>query len=664
MQGTEIRIYFDTLQSQVVINLQSALANGNGYITKANLKTHMIDKAFAQLDTAYLQNKSFMNGLLNKILLTALTTNLKDALTCNDHTLIDAALRSYLGHLGGEELQPEWVSEIVDGLDIVQYGGLALNYVLDTTLQNIINTELPNLLNGITVDLSDLVTGDPLIGMMLPIYFGSETPSISVLFSAFNMDIATFTGSLNSSSIPDEYKAQIGDLFGSAINSFLVDENYTEDNITDLYWENEVITLSLSVNNNAYGTAERSGIYPKDSTTNITATPNNGYGFLRWEDGITDNPRTVTVMSDTVFTAIFDVLYTVNLSTNDNARGTVSPDSIYFRDSAAIITATANTGCRFLKWSDGVYGSPRTITVISDTNIMAIFDIMYSVNVSANDNARGTVTGNGSYAKDSTATIVATANNGHRFLKWSDGVTDSSRTITVISDTNIIAIFDVMHSVNVSANDNARGTVTGNGSYAKDSTATIEATANNGHRFLKWSDDITDNPRTITVLSDTNIMAIFDVMYTVNVSANDNARGTVTGSDIYPKDSMVTITATANTGYRFIRWSDGISENPRIITVTSDTNIIAEFEVMTAIVDIETSTISIYPNPATDNITVILPENVRRGVFTLYDLQSKMLIRQEIGNRDMISVSKLATGIYIYNVRTEKQTCQGKLIRK
>jgi hypothetical protein len=85
---------------------------------------------------------------------------------------------------------------------------------------------------------------------------------------------------------------------------------------------------------------------------------------------------------------------------------------------------------------------------------------------------------------------------------------------------------------------------------------------------------------------------------------------------------------------------------------------------MNAIVDIETSTISVYPNPATDNITIILPENVSQGIFTLYDTQSKVLIRQEISNRDIVSVSRLATGIYIYNVRTEKQSYQGKLIRK
>ena len=37
----------------------------------------------------------------------------------------------------------------------------------------------------------------------------------------------------------------------------------------------------------------------------MTATANEGYEFTGWNDGNTENPRTVMVTSDTVFTAIF-----------------------------------------------------------------------------------------------------------------------------------------------------------------------------------------------------------------------------------------------------------------------------------------------------------------------------------------------------------------------
>jgi hypothetical protein len=44
-----------------------------------------------------------------------------------------------------------------------------------------------------------------------------------------------------------------------------------------------------------------------NNTAIIEAIPNVGYRFTGWNDGDTANPRTITVLSDTSFTAIFDV---------------------------------------------------------------------------------------------------------------------------------------------------------------------------------------------------------------------------------------------------------------------------------------------------------------------------------------------------------------------
>jgi surface polysaccharide O-acyltransferase-like enzyme len=99
-----------------------------------------------------------------------------------------------------------------------------------------------------------------------------------------------------------------------------------------------------------------------------------------------------------------------------------------------------------------------------------------------------------------------------------------------------------------------------------------------------------------------------------------------------------------------------------MIQLTQDTLFIASFEKITAITEIETSTIAIFPNPATDNINIVLPENVHQAVFILYDMQGKVLIRREINSQDAVSVDGLATGIYFYNVRTEKEKYTGKLV--
>jgi hypothetical protein len=74
--------------------------------------------------------------------------------------------------------------------------------------------------------------------------------------------------------------------------------------------------------------------------------------------------------------------------------------------------------------------------------------------------------------------------------------------------------------------------------------------------------------------------------------------------------------------------------------------------------------ITLYPNPTEDNISFTLPENVSQAVFTLYDMQGRTIIRQNISNQDVLQVDNLASGMYVYYVRTEKQNYQGKLIRK
>ena len=70
-------------------------------------------------------------------------------------------------------------------------------------------------------------------------------------------------------------------------------------NIHRGYW------VTLQANNDQWGEVTGAGLYAQEAT--ITATPNDGYTFMRWSDGNTDNPRTIQVISDTTLTAEFDV---------------------------------------------------------------------------------------------------------------------------------------------------------------------------------------------------------------------------------------------------------------------------------------------------------------------------------------------------------------------
>ena len=105
----------------------------------------------------------------------------------------------------------------------------------------------------------------------------------------------------------------------------------------------------------------------------MTATPNEGYEFTGWNDGNTENPRTVTVTSDTAFVAIFtetETTPTITVTVNDATMGSAT----YTLDgNTAVLTATANEGYEFTGWNDGNTENPRTVTVTSDTAFVAIF---------------------------------------------------------------------------------------------------------------------------------------------------------------------------------------------------------------------------------------------------------------------------------------------------
>lgn len=54
----------------------------------------------------------------------------------------------------------------------------------------------------------------------------------------------------------------------------------------------------------------------------------------------------------------------------------------------------------------------------------------------------GTVTGGGTYESGTTATLTATPSDGYKFVKWSDGDTNATRTVTVTADATYTAVFE------------------------------------------------------------------------------------------------------------------------------------------------------------------------------------------------------------------------------
>ena len=64
-------------------------------------------------------------------------------------------------------------------------------------------------------------------------------------------------------------------------------------------------TITVQSNNDAWGTVTGGGTFADQATTVLTATPNAGYEFVQWQDGVKQNPRTVSVTEDATYIAYF-----------------------------------------------------------------------------------------------------------------------------------------------------------------------------------------------------------------------------------------------------------------------------------------------------------------------------------------------------------------------
>ena len=139
------------------------------------------------------------------------------------------------------------------------------------------------------------------------------------------------------------------------------------------------------------------------------------------------------------------------------------------------------------------------------------------------------------------------------------------------------------------------------------------------------------------------------IYYTVTLSANDSIRGSVIGSGIYVEGSRIEIKAISNEGYRFVDWSDGVTDSVRTIMVISDINLVANFAEITGIDDVEAAIESLWPNPTADIVNVSVSRTIEA---VLYDLSGRRVATYTLNEgNNTLDLSALRSGVYM--LRTE-----------
>lgn len=256
------------------------------------------------------------------------------------------------------------------------------------------------------------------------------------------------------------------------------------------------------------------------------------YGFAGWSPSIEEG-----IQGDKDFTAQFaqvDRYYTVrwvNASAVQGVEGTLlETDEVKFDTQPDYNGATPKhpkqdtdpaLNYDFIGWSakvtDPAKPDTELETVKGDITYTAIYETtpkLYAITVVLFDGQSTTDI----YEYGTEVTIEAPDVTGYKFVKWSDGDTRQSRTVTVTGEATYQAVYKKLSLITLVASPTIGGTITGatNGYYDYEETPelTITAIPAKGYKFVAWKFNDDDaswlaNPISFSV-DDYTITAIFE----------------------------------------------------------------------------------------------------------------------------------------------------------
>lgn len=331
--------------------------------------------------------------------------------------------------------------------------------------------------------------------------------------------------------------------------------------------------------------------------------------------------------------------YTLNLMTANGCDSTVT---LHLTINQAVNTVLDVTACDTYTWeTNGVeYTSTGTYLYTFENGSAAHCDSTVTLNLTINSSSISTIetTAVGSYEWNGN---VYTESGEYTFNGQTVNGCDSVVTL-------ILTIETQTYTVTVGTNNAAMGNVNPAGTFtvAAGETFTATAEANDGFRFAGWSNGATTETVTITVESDTTLTANFEaITYTISATSNDETMGTVLGSGEYAAGATVTLTAVANSGYHFVRWSDGTTDDHYIFTAEADVELVAYFEAdPTGIEDAEDANVAIYS--ADSKIIVKGAENMD---IYVYDVNGRV-VRTQANATETVEFTMNTTGVYLVKV--------------
>jgi len=361
---------------------------------------------------------------------------------------------------------------------------------------------------------------------------------------------------------------------------------------------NFIKTWTLTYTPGAGGTVSGTSPQTVDNGANgapVTAVPNTGYHFVDWSDGVLTAARTDTNVTANITATANFAINTYTITASAGVGGSITPSGAVpvNHGSDQAFTIAANAGYRILEvLVNGVAQGPvsdYTFTNVTGNGntIAASFQKTWTVSVSVNPAGAGSVTGGGVYDDGATAVLDPTANAGYGFDSWSGDASGSDDPLSLLvdGDKSVTANFISLDKT-ITASAGVGGTITPSGvvvvTYGDDQTFGIAADP--GYRILDVLVDGSSvgavaNYTFTNVTVDHTIAASFQKVWTVSVSADPAAGGSITGGGVYNAGATAILDPTANAGFGFTGWSGDASgtDDPLSLLVDGDKSVTANF---------------------------------------------------------------------------------------
>ena len=367
---------------------------------------------------------------------------------------------------------------------------------------------------------------------------------------------------------PDPVEATI-----KADGSLVVTYNYTRNTYEFVIEDTEDVISS-----------KPSGNYPYGTEVELEAKEKPGYTFDGWNDGNTDNPRTITIGDNTSVKPIYkpntNTKYVVN-----HYKQNVTLDEYDLADTDNLEGTTDTKVTPNVKTYEGFTAPvPEEVTIKADGSLVVTYNYnrkTYEFVIEDSDDVISSKP-SGNYPYGTEIELTAKDKAGYDFEGWSDGETTNPRTIIVNGNTTISPVYtsrkDTAYKV-----EHKKQNLNGSGYTTFETELLTGETNKEVTPSVKTYEGFTSpTPKTVTIKGDGT--TVVEYLYTrnsydFNYSSTENIDlNNSTPEGNYPYETEITLKAKEKDGYTFSSWSNGDTTNPTTFELTGDITISPNYE--------------------------------------------------------------------------------------